>query len=376
MTAEPAGGPRAGFDPRASLSPRIEIVEDALVIPWDPERRRGVTRPAGVLRADGSPVAAATCWRAPGLPTTTPPPPPPPGTEVAELPGTHLFAGLAYGHFGHFLCESTGRLWAADRGAEGIVFLPKRPKGREAAALAMAGPVLEAFGLGALPRRCLMRPTRVERLIVAPQGFGTGRMIEGAPEFRAFVAERLGAGIAPEGPERLYISRARLYAKRGGILAEAEIEARLAAEGYGIFHPQEHPIEVQIARYRAARLLVSTDNSALHLAALVQPRGARTAILLRRPGKLYRDFVRQFRRFAGEAPVIVDATDRFWFRAGARLQRNEMLGRPRLPAIGAALAAAGFVADGAWPELSDDRLAAAIAGVEARLGRPLEEVTP
>ncbi len=374
MTAEPAGGSRAGFDPCVSLAAGIEVVEDALVIPWDPERRRGVTRPAGVLRPDGSAVEAATCWRAPGLPTTTPPTPPPPGTALAQLPGTHLFAGLAYAHFGHFLCESTGRLWAADRGAEGLVFLPKRPKGREAAALAMAGPVLSAFGLADLPRRCLMRPTRVERLIVAPQGFGTGRMIEGAPEFRAFVAARLGAGIAPEGPERLYVSRTRLYSKRGGILAEAEIEARLAAEGYAIYHPQEHPIAEQIARYRAARFLVSTDNSALHLAALVQPRGARTAILLRRPGRLYRDFVRQFRRFVGEAPVIVDATDRFWFRAGERLQKNEMMGRPRLPAIGAALAAAGFVADGDWPDLPADKLAAAIADIEARLGRPLEEV--
>ncbi|SEO07966.1 Protein of unknown function [Salinihabitans flavidus] len=366
-----------GFDPDAPLAGRIEVLENAVVVPWGEGRRKGIARPAGVFHADGRYCRAGQAFRAESRPTTLEPAFPKPAEITGELSGTVLYAGLAYGHFGHALCESTARLWALDHAGpvDEVLFLPKKRLTWPMRSLRQLRPIMEALG-PMPPLTAISEPTLVERLIVPPQGFGVGGLIAGCPEFRAFTESRLRQRVVPDGPEKLYISRSRLFRKRGRLLFEDVIEARMAREGYEIFHPQEHDLQTQLARYKAARVIVSTDNSALHLAAFVIAPECRVAILTRRPGHIIDDFLLHLDRFAGVCPTVVETCLRYWFRADEKVQFNEVMTLLDLGRTGAALRQAGFVAHGDWPEPTGAELDAELRAFEARAEASLREVFP
>jgi capsular polysaccharide biosynthesis protein len=363
------------FDPDLPLTHLT--VQNATVVPFGSDRisGKGISRPAGVLDADGQDVGLAKCWRDSTQRTTTTPP----MLDAAEtLSGTWLYGGLLYAHFGHFLCESTSRLWALDlpdTRVEGVIFLPKQRVPRMARLLRPTKPWLAMTGCH-LPVTAPMEPTRVERLIIPEQGFGTGDMVAGRPEYRAFARRNFGAQIAAEGSPRLYISRSRLFSKRGRILGEAYLERALAAEGYDIFHPQEHPIEVQVARYKAARQVISTDCSALHLAAFFAQPGDRVAIIARRPGPTIEDFRSQYSAFCGLNPVSIEHLTRLHAFGNAKLaQMSEVYAEADLGKIQTSLTEYGFVRPQAtWPQPPQDELAAELAGYESLQGNETQEV--
>lgn len=363
------------FDPDLPLT--HVTVDNATVIPFGADHitGKGISRPAGVLGADGTAVALAKCWRDSTQRTTTSPPALPP---VETLRGTWLYGGLLYAHFGHFLCESTARLWALDLPDirfDGVIFLPKQRVPRMARLLRPTKPWLAMTGC-ALPVTAPMTATRVERLIVPEQGFGTGDMIPARPEFRAYARRHFGAHIAAEGGPRLYISRSKLFSKRGRILGEAYLERALAGQGYDIFHPQEHPIDVQVARYKAAREVISTDCSALHLAAFFARPDDRVAIIARRPGPTIEDFRKQYSAFCGLTPVAIEHLTRLHAFENAKLaQMSEVYAEADFARIQASLTAAGFVKhEAAWPVPSAAELAEELAALEARQGNETQEL--
>jgi capsular polysaccharide biosynthesis protein len=365
-----------GFDPARSLADSVETVPCATVIPWADARESGFRRAAAVLRADGTDVPAATCWRDVGEAVTFRPRVLPPA-DAAPLAGRWLYGGLLYAHFGHFLCESTARLWALDHAGpvDGVLFLPKKRMQWPDRLIRSWRPFLAALGLPELPVKVLNDAVEVEALVVPEQGFGVGQMAAGRPEFRRFMTDRLSR-IPAEGPPDLYISRSRLMSRRGTILAEERLEALLEAQGYHVFHPQEHPVETQIARYRAARRIVSMDASPLHLAAFVVRSDARVAILNRAPSRNIEDYVRQFRWTAGLTPDTLDTIDRFWFPEDQRLVRRETIGLMDYGRTGAFLADHGYIADARdWRPLTEAEVAAAVAEREARLGLRLAGYT-
>ncbi|MEO0485345.1 MAG: glycosyltransferase 61 family protein [Pseudomonadota bacterium] len=351
-------------------------MENAIVVPWGRGKKRAMARPAGVFTADGAFCADAMTYRAATRPTTVEPECPKPEEITQTLPGTLLFGGLAYGHFGHALCESTGRLWAADVFGEPIdhiLYFPKKPLRHPNRSLPLVNAILGS--LGPLPPALAINdPTRVERLVIAPQGFGVDGMAAGAPEFRAFIHRRWRDRVTADGPDKIYISRSKVFKKRGRLLLEERIEAELEREGFTIFHPQQHSLDSQLAHYKAAKVIVSTDNSALHLAACVVQPDCKVAILVRRPGRIFRDFERQFDSFAGITAVISNTCDRFWFRAGEAVRFNETFALIDFEDTGRALAEAGIVSNTPWVEPTEAEIQEAVAQLEARGELPLEEV--
>lgn len=361
------------FDPDQSQAKSIRVVSNALLVPFGAGAEKGICRPAGVYDTAGNFVEGSICWRDAGLPVTSRPEGELPAKKGRRKKGTWLFGGMAYRHFGHFLCEATGRLWAQDhfdKPIAGVVYLPKQRKGKA-----------EKFLTPILPwaRICGARgevtafndPTLFQQLIVAPQGFGTGEMIAGQPEFRRYISENCGREIAAEGAEKIYISRSGLFAKRGRYFGEALIEAWLRDEGFEIYHPQAHPIAAQIAQYKAARVILSSDSSALHLAAFFARTGDKVGIILRRPGATVVDFMRQYAHFSGVEPVVLETlTGRnYQFKGAAAAQTSELYAELDLAALGAGLAEGGFVAHpGRWQNLTEAELDAERAGYEARLG--------
>jgi hypothetical protein len=328
---------------------RVVILRDALILP---PLAPGTPVAAGVLAADGTWVAEAALWRGGTALTVAPSAPPP---EAADhLPGRHLWGGLLWHHFGHFLVESAARLWPLGLPATGtrsVLFVPRR---------AAADPGLQAWQRGFFDLidpspevAVLTRPTLVEELLVPTQGFGLGPLAAGTPAFRAFVARAFARGVAPEGPERLYLSRSGLGARRGGLLGEGRIEARLAAEGYEIFHPERHPLAVQVARYRAARQVVAPDGSALHLFGYAARPGQDVAMIYRRRSRVPRNIVAQLAGFAGIEVLEIQAVRRDVGAAGEGAARDS-LGIASHAEIGAALARGGFIAPARpWPDLPE-----------------------
>ena len=296
--------------PRGPFSGTILRLGQALMLP---EREGDTKLASGVLKADGSYVDLSRAWiRAR---KSTPAPTLQPAEAVTDLPGRHLFGGHFRGHFGHFLVESTARLWALDHigiKPDSILYLPYR--GAHSAtqkAIEAQQPIFDLLGIDT-PVRAHAGVLRVEELYVPELGFGWLDRYAGSPAYRQFMCGRLGQAAAAEGGEKLYISRAKLAAHRGGILGETVIEENLARAGFEIFHPERHPIAVQIARYKAAKLVVALDGSALHLAAYVLPTDAKVAMILRRSSANVADYMAQYQSFKGIVPQVINVIRRDW----------------------------------------------------------------
>ena len=116
------------IDPNTPLASRIETVHQARLIPYvrDPETRQAVL--GGVLREDGSYVENSDLYIDPDRHINRDPNPLAPA-PVTEIPGTWLFGGKHDLRFGHFLVETTSKLWALDHvnaPVNGIIFMPEQ----------------------------------------------------------------------------------------------------------------------------------------------------------------------------------------------------------------------------------------------------------
>jgi hypothetical protein len=245
---------------------------------------------------------------------------------------------------------------------DGILFLHKR----NAEVTEFHRTFLRMLGCD-LPIHVVQGATRVEKLHVPGQGFGLGRISMGTTRFRDFFRSDFARDIAPDGPERLYVSRSALGPKRGGVLGEHLLEEALVAEGYEVFHPQHHPLALQIARYRAARRIVALDGSALHLAAFACSPDQRIAMIRRRTSSMSNAIALHIKAFSGVAPDVIDTIHADWvLRDRARADRFSM-GELDMPALQAALRQAGYIAaegpdwpalDTAWRDATVERLRA------------------
>lgn len=338
-------------------SEEILTVENATVVP---PASSDFIQPGGVLDRNGDYVAHGALWRR-HRPITTAPSPP--SGEVAHLPGRWLWGGLLWGNFGHFLAESTARLWALDHldaPVDGVLFMPRRTR-NEARLKPFHQPFFDLLGMTE-PVRVTTEPVRVDQLVVPGQGFGLGEISAGTAKARASRLARIGADVAPEGGEKLYISRTALGAAKGSILGEERVETWMAAEGYEIFHPQQHAMAEQVARYKAARKIVATDGSALHLVAMTGRQDQDIAIIARRKSSAVDLLARHVAHFCGRAPHVLLSLDATWFPAGARRVKRLAMSELNLPEIGAELARHGFIsAPDLWQRMPDADIARALA---------------
>ena len=364
------------FDPDKPLAGEMRIVENATLVPWGRGQKQRMARPAGVFAADGAYCEDAITYRTATRPTSTLPERPAADEVKNQKKGTILFGGLAYGHFGHVICESIARLWAIDtyKGTiDGIAYFPKKRLTWPQRSLTQLQPMIDKMGL--LPPLMAMNdPTLVERLLIAPQAFGVNDMIGGSPEFRKFTNDRFRERTVPNGPEKLYISRSEVFHKRGRFLLETQIEAYLKAEGFAIFHPQQHDVQTQLEHYKAAKIIISSDNSALHLAGFVAQPDCRVVILLRRPGKIYLDFQEQLRRFSGIEPTIIDHCERYWFREGEPTQFNEIMSLINFDLVAKKLSHAGVISKAGWDDPTEDDISASLKKLEDHANTPFTEV--
>lgn len=271
-----------------------------------------------------------------------------------EISGRWLWGGVLWAHFGHFLVESTSRLWAVDhldKPIDGILFIPKRPRVGEG----VRGFHTDFIQLMApdIPVRVAAEPVRVQELVVPGQGFGLGKITSGTQKFRDALHNRFACDVEPDGPDKIYISRSALGLGKGGLLGEERLEQLLEAEGYTVFHPQKHDIATQIARYKAAKQVVAADGSALHMFAMVGRPDQQVAMILRRKSGAHNLLSDNVAHFCGRPPLVIGALRTEWVKAGKQRSNRQSFGELNLLAIGHALGEAGFVSkDANWPDLN------------------------
>lgn len=381
MAAMPEQGDRdieipLDFDSSAPTGWVPDFHRDVVLVPWGENPPRGAKRAAGLFDRHDAFMPEGHCWRYSGGPITVPPVPPSDAfDQIERLEGKWMFGGLFYGHFGHFLVESSTRLWALDAldDLRGIVFYPKQQLHHERRQYRHMLPTLHALGLKHLQIRVPQKPVIIDELATPPPGFGMGEMMEGRPEYRKWMRENLGRDIAPDGPADIYVSRARLPSKRGSVMFEDRIEALMEKAGYTIFHPQDETVETQLATWKAARRIVALDGSALHLAAMVVSPEARVAILNRGPSNNIEDYIRQFRMFADIDPVRIEAVTGFFHPRDKRVVKRETQAILDFKTIGKTLADTGFIPSAAgWTAPSNAQMIAAVASAEQQMGVPLQ----
>jgi capsular polysaccharide biosynthesis protein len=319
-----------GPDPVSGWSREISLLTDATILPAS----------ASVYR-EGRVVPTAALYRHErlfrgGAVEELPPP-------TRRLPGRHLWAGIAFPHFGHFITESICRLWGVDDRIDSVIFAPKHFSRKAASGLhGFQRGLLDLAGIGCAAS-LLYEPTEVEQLVVPGQGFGLGMISSGTPEFRAFAA-RIGAGIAPAGEPLVYLSRSRLPRIAGSILCERSLEDNLARQGYRIFHPQEETLESQIAQYKAATHLLGPDGSAFHLAAFVAGRRQKFGIIHRRNAPDVGHIMAHLRGM-GARPQGFNCVRHDWLHPRRSRPSDESWGELDHEQLARRLTEAGFVAD-------------------------------
>jgi len=350
MSDENDLGPDSQPLPEGGWSEEIVTLKDAIVVP---PADSGFVQPAGVLDAEGRYCPHGALWRK-FRPLTTEPEPP---AEIGEtLSGRWLWGGVLWAHFGHFLVESSSRLWALDgleQPVDGILFIPKRPavgdmvRGFQRDFIAQMAP--------GLPIKVATGPMRVGELVVPGQGFGLGKITAGTHKFRDAIHHHFGKDIKPEGPEKIYISRSALGLGKGGLLGEERLEELLQAEGYEIFHPQNHDIATQLARYKAARKVIAADGSALHLFAMVGRADQPVAMIMRRKSGANNLLAANVAHFCGSEPVVINALRTEWVKADQKKSNRLSFGEIDHAVLARVLGKTGFVREGLdWPTLTED----------------------
>lgn len=212
----------------------------------------------------------------------------------SRLSGTHLYAGWLHDHFGHFLLESTCRLWPLDflQDDVGVIYHPWEHASVERTFAAdYARTMLSALGIDRNRVTVVSGNCVVDKLLVPSPSF---RINNGVHVEMNSIFDRIGSSIADahriadEGPRedeiirRVYLSRRRLPKEAEHLANEDVVESIFARHGFAIVHPQLLPFAEQVRLASGARVMAGADGSALHLVAFM-PQGSTVIIIRGRP---------------------------------------------------------------------------------------------
>ena len=344
--------------PDGGWSSELRVVKNAVICPAETHAET-----PGVW-ADGD-IAEAATWRGgirlTGALTGAP--------EVsAHLDGRHMWGGVYFGHFGHFLVETISRLWAVSQaGAESVIFTPRHGRLRDFATYQK-----ELIDL-VLPQakvRIIREPTRIEELVVPGQGFGLGKISAGTAQFRDFIRNAL-ADIAPADIDNVYISRTR-FGGKGGIINEQRLERLLEAEGYTAVYPERLSLREQFSIFKGARNILGLDGSAFHVLAYVANPDQHAGIIIRRSNPAYHHIAEHLHGFTGRPPEIINHLAADWMPDRQKLANHVSWGELDFDGLGQTLAGLGFIADAReWRNADAEEMAESVERAATRTQEPL-----
>jgi hypothetical protein len=235
---------------------RLRVVQDAIVVPRPVLGDK--TAGAGVLRRVGADLVrvAETGTRRRGREYVEPPATV--GVEPTRRIDAAVYAGVLYGHYGHFLLESMGRLWYENLDHDTSVVWVAGTTDRFTPWMCE---MLDRLGVGG--ERIIVDGAsgslEVGELLVPDQGFEVHRYLH------PWMLSRLACTSArpPRRGSKLWLSRSRL-GPLAGVDEEAQLEARLERKGWTVVHPEELTLAEQIELLAHARHIAGIEGSAFH----------------------------------------------------------------------------------------------------------------
>ena len=204
------------------------------------------------------------------------------------LSGSYLYGGPLYHHFGHVMVDSIIRLWAYDPAihTDGVVFALMGQNANQSHPDFFFD-ICRGFGIERDRIRVIDRPTTVEAVHFAEPGSISSAgpepwYLEKLERVERFFLDQAPADL--ETHERLFLGRQHL--KRGSLMGEGYFASILAEAGFHYLMPEKYTIAAQIRLLKAAKEIVFTEGSTIHLTELMAslPAADRVAILLRRSG--------------------------------------------------------------------------------------------
>lgn len=185
---------------------------------------------------------------------------------------SHFFIGDISPHFGHFLLESTSRLWPLLNKGENLTDLkylycssnPNHGFFRKS----FIKDIFGCFSLQAQEFVAYREPCRIKNVFIAPPAFEIRH--HSNVIFRQLM-RHIGTSLAGNldsinnaNTTPLYLSKSKLTKGVSGITNEIEIEMLLKQEGVDILHPETLSLENQIKELTNRKYLIGFVGSALH----------------------------------------------------------------------------------------------------------------
>lgn len=289
---------------------QIETHSDALVVPFRRGHRTGPAFHAGVFRRNGDvlPNTELRMLHRSAAPTKDVRDAALDGAD--QLDGTWLFCGIASAQIGHIITRAMGMLWAVQDLPEdvGLLFVSMMYKQDDHPFLTA---LLEQAGI-TNRYRILCTPTRVDRLMTAPDLFSEMHSGAASPSFVSWAREHIIPDFDKRRRRKLYLTRGQLSPRSGRFLNEDKLEALLKKDGYDIVAPETLSLSDQFKIYAEADTVIAAEGSALHMVCMALRPESRLVVIQRRSDVpvLMKNQIASF----CEADVhYVDAIDRvFW----------------------------------------------------------------
>lgn len=203
-----------------------------------------------------------------------------------------LYGGIFFNHFGHFLTESLGRLWAVnDAGLKHLPIYVHALWGKINLENSDGYHAISLVSLGIDLQRIVFIEDHltIERLYVPKLQFWFRRYGLMNRRFLRFLAnsERYIVATMRDSaslPKKIYVSRTRWDRARGVVVGEPDFEAFLRENGYTPIYPESLTLRDQLAHYAAADAVIFAEGSALHGCMLLPGLRAKVAVIRRRAG--------------------------------------------------------------------------------------------
>jgi hypothetical protein len=190
------------------------------------------------------------------------------GTRAVRVKEPSYFLGPITPHFGHFLLEVMGRLWAYGSAADGVerlAYTGYRPN-RLLRKCPYMGEIFATLGIDADALMAVSRRTFFKSLLVPAPSFRMGAYV--FPQFfETFDRLRrlmLGGRGVTEDPRPVYLSKGKLKKAVTGIANEREMEESFSALGVDIVHPETLTFEEQVRLMNSRTTIVGVLGSAFH----------------------------------------------------------------------------------------------------------------
>lgn len=171
-----------------------------------------------------------------------------------------IYGGIIFEHFGHFLIESTGRLWYYLQCGENrpIAFIaPGKVKKF----------VYDFFNILGIKRILIIKEaTKYKKVIVPESSFAIRNYFS-----KEFILPYQNNQIQPYNFDKIYLTR-RQFKSGPMMLGEENLEKAFADNGYKVIAPEQHSLAEQIAYIKGAKSIAGIMGTATHLALFARPK--------------------------------------------------------------------------------------------------------